>query len=310
MRGRCGLAGLVAGLIAMASLATAAPPSLTTRLLTLDRATVWKPAGAIAVRFETFHPQGMVRIGDEFFVSSVEIRRAPAFYPKPQGGHDRDAGSGVGHLFRISAKGELLGDLVLGEGDAYHAGGLDYDGQFLWVPVAEYRPDSRTIVYRVDPGTMTAAEAFRVADHIGALARDRVGGRLHGVSWGGRRFYDWPMGEAGRPSGPAQVSPNRSSYIDYQDCHHLDDRRMLCSGLAGYRPPPPGPPFALGGWEMVDLRDHRPVWQTPIALWTPAGAAMTRNPFFAELTPTGVRAYFMPEDDRSTIYTYDAAPRP
>jgi uncharacterized protein DUF6454 len=36
---------------------------------------------------------------------------------------------------------------------------------------------------------------------------------------------------------------------------------------------------------------------------------MTRNPFFAEATPTGVRAYFMPEDNRSTIYVYDAAIR-
>ena len=81
---------------------------------------------------------------------------------------------------------------------------------------------------------------------------------------------------------------------------------MLCSGLAGYRPPPPAPPFALGGWEMVDLRDHRPVWQSPIPLWTPAGTVMTRNPFFVEPRPTGVRAYFMPEDNRSTIYIYDA----
>jgi len=306
MRRRGGLAGLIAGLIALAGLAAAAPPTLTARLLALDRATVWKPAGAIPIQFKTFHPQGMVRIGDEFFVTSVEIRRAPTFYPAPHGRYDRDAGEGVGHLFRISAQGALLGDLVLGEGDAYHAGGLDYDGRFLWVPVAEYRPDSRSIVYRVDPRTMTATEAFRVADHIGALARDGAGASLHGVSWGARRFYDWRIDAAGRPSGPAQVSPNRSGYIEYQDCHHLGDRRMLCSGLAGYRPPPPAPPFALGGWEMVDLRDHRPVWQSPIPLWTPAGTVMTRNPFFVEARPTGVRAYFMPEDNRSTIYIYDA----
>jgi uncharacterized protein DUF6454 len=238
MRRLVGLAALAASLMALAG-AAMAQSTLTAGLMAVDRATVWKPAGAIPVRFETFHPQGMVRIGQEFFVSAVEVRRAPAFHPRAQGGHDRDAGAGVGHLFRISADGALLGDLVLGEGDAYHPGGLDYDGQSIWVPVAEYRPDSHTIVYRVDPKTMTATEAFRVADHIGALARDGQSGRLHGVSWGARRFYDWTLDAHGRPLGPARVSPNRSSYIDYQDCHHLGARRMLCSGLVSYRPPSP-----------------------------------------------------------------------
>jgi hypothetical protein len=82
---------------------------------------------------------------------------------------------------------------------------------------------------------------------------------------------------------------------------------MLCSGLAAYRAPSPGPPFQLGGWEIVDLSDHRPVWQAPIALWAPSGRAMTQNPFFAEATQSGVRAWFMPDDNRSTIYLYDAA---
>jgi len=37
---------------------------------------------------------------------------------------------------------------------------------------------------------------------------------------------------------------------------------------------------------------------------------MTENPFFAEATATGVRAWFMPDDNRSTIYVYDAAVPP
>ena len=46
----------------------------------------------------------------------------------------------------------------------YHPGGIDYDGDDIWVPVAEYRPNSRSIVYRVDPETMKATEVFRFAD--------------------------------------------------------------------------------------------------------------------------------------------------
>lgn len=296
--------GLLAGLAVLLAAPALAGPSLAERLLAVDRATAWTPVGQIAVRFPTFHPQGMVRIGSEFFVSAVEIKRLPVPDPKRAGGHDRDAGAGVGHLFRISADGALLSDLILGEGDIYHPGGIDYDGRYLWVPVAEYRPDSRAIVYRIDPRTMTATEVLRAADHIGAIVHDPRTGTLHGVSWGSRKFYDWRLSRSGasRPT----VTPNRASYIDYQDCHGLGRDRMLCSGLASYRNPGQGPAFPLGGWEIVDTADHRPVWQAPIPLWTPAARAMTQNPFFAEATPTGVRAWFMPDDDRSTIFVYDA----
>jgi hypothetical protein len=291
-------------LAAMAGFASAAPiPALRQRLLQVDRATAWAPAASVPIGFATFHPQGMVRIGREFFVSSVEIRRPTVRYPQPIAGHDRDAGEGVGHLFRIGPDGARLGDLVLGEGDAYHPGGIDYDGRFIWVAVSEYRPDSRAIVYRVDPRTMTATPVLRVADHIGAVAYDREHGLLHGVSWGGRRFYTWRLGA--RPAPPA-IAANRAGYIDYQDCHYLGASQMLCSGLASYQASPQAAPFALGGWEIVDLRDHRPVWQSPIPLWAPSGRAMTQNPFFVEPTPAGLRAYFMPDDDHSTIFVYDA----
>jgi hypothetical protein len=300
------LAGLVAALAAFPSLAAPPQPALAKRLLGVDRATVWTPAGTIPVQFATFHPQGMVRVGQDFYVSAVEVRRRPTPYAKPQDGHDRDAGAGLGHLFRISADGALLADLILGEGDAYHPGGIDYDGEFIWAPVSEYRPDSRAIIYRVDPATMTPTEVLRAADHIGAVVHDRATGLLHGVSWGGRRFYEWRLTN-GRAASKPRVFTNHSSYIDYQDCHQLGGRQMLCSGLASYRFPAQATALALGGWEIVSLEDHRPVWQAPVQLWTSAGRAMTQNPFFAEPTPGGLRAWFMPDDDRSTIFVYDLA---
>ena len=164
--------------------------------------------------------------------------------------------------------GALLADLILGEGDAYHPGGIDYDGRFIWVPVAEYRPDSHAVIYRVDPRTMTATVVLRAADHIGAVVYDRATGQLQGVSWGGRRFYDWRLTPGGnRPRRRGSV-PNRSSYIDYQDCHGLGGGRMLCRAWPAIGAAA-GAPFQLGGWEIVDLADHRPVWQAPIALWAP-----------------------------------------
>ena len=113
----------------------------------------------------------------------------------------------------------------MGEGAIYHPGGIDYDGTSIWVPLAEYRPDSRAIVYRVDPRTMKATEVLRFADHIGAIVHNTDDRTLHGVSWGSRRFYRWTLDADGRVTN-AGVAPeklrtlNTSHYLDYQDCKY------------------------------------------------------------------------------------------
>jgi hypothetical protein len=66
--------------------------------------------------------------------------------------------------------------------------------------VAEYRPNSQSIIYRVDPETMKAEEMFRFKDHIGGLVRDTEDNSLHGVSWGSR---------AGSTAGPSTRTASR-----------------------------------------------------------------------------------------------------
>src|SRR6185295_1001642 len=183
------------------------------RVTQLTRESNWTLTASIPLQFRTWHPQGLVRIGDTLFVSSVEVR-------------SRERGEGVGHLFKVDRTGALIADLTLGDGAIYHPGGIDYDGTQIWVPVAEYRPDSRSIVYRVDPASMKATEVFRFADHIGAIVHNTDDNTLHGVSWGSRRFYRWTLGNDGRVTN-ADTAPeklltlNTSHYLDYQDCKYL-----------------------------------------------------------------------------------------
>ena len=80
------------------------------------------------IEFRTFHPQGMVKIGETLFVSSVEVKVPTKRLSLAGGRYDRDAGEGVGHLFKIDMAGNLLADLTLGEETIYHPGGIDYDG--------------------------------------------------------------------------------------------------------------------------------------------------------------------------------------
>jgi Family of unknown function (DUF6454) len=274
--------------------ATDARSIVAERVMRLTRTSTWTRVAALPIAFRTFHPQGMVKIGDTIFVSSVEVK-------------DRATGEGVGHLFKIDKAGKLIADLRLGEGAVYHPGGVDYDGAAIWVPLAEYRPDSRAIVYRVDPETMKATEIVRVADHLGAIVHNTDDNTLYGVSWGSRRFYRWTLGGDGRVNGAADPLPtlNTSHYLDYQDCKYVGGRRMLCTGVTEMRQTPAGPPFRLGGIDLVDLKDGRPLHQVPVLLWTDSGLDMTHNPVWIEASAAGLRAYFMPEDDSSTLYIYD-----
>ena len=278
---------------------------LSKQLKGISKTTPWLLVKEIKVQFKTFHCQGMVKIGDDFWVSSVEINMPP------NGVFDRS--KGAGHLFKIDGSGRLLAEVTIGEGSIYHPSGIDFDGTHIWIAAAEYRPDSQAIIYKLDTRTMQLKEVFRWKDHIGGIARNTATNTLHGISWGSRRFYQWELDKEGQvrqplipPAEAATLNP--SFYIDYQDNQYLGGQEMLYTGLSAYKKPG-GNTFALGGMEIVDLGKSQPIHQVPIQLWSPSsGAVMTQNPSFFELTEENkVRAYFMPDDNESTIFVYEAS---
>ena len=80
---------------------------------------------------------------------------------------------------------------------------------------------------------------------------------------------------------------------------------MLCTGVTELRQTPGAAPFRLGGMDLVDLVDGRPLHQVPVLLWTPGGLDMTHNPAWIEPSAAGLRGYFMPDDDKSTLYVFE-----
>lgn len=298
--------------LAAATAVPAADSALAQAVKKMTRGSEWTKIGEVALRFESGHPQGLVKIGDDFYVSTVEIITRTRRYPELRDGYDRDAGEGRGFLCKFSKDGELLEKTELGEGDAYHPGGIDYDGKFIWVPVAEYRPNSASLIYRVDPKTMTAEKVFGYKDHVGGIVHDTDNSALHGVSWGSRRFYRWPLGADGRvgeTGTPREklMQLNASHYIDYQDCHYIGNGQMLCSGLNNYKNGDIA--LGLGGIEIVDLKTGLALHQVPVEQWSPkSGKSMTQNPFWMEEKGGTITAYFIPDDDESTMYVYAIAP--
>ena len=129
-------AGLAAALV-LQSAPAGTRSMVADRVMQLTRESPWKLVASVPVGFPAHHPQGMVKIGDTYFVSSVEVRVRTRRFAEPAGGYDRDTGEGAGHLFKIDKDGKLIADLALGEGTMYHPGGIDFDGTHIWVPVSD-----------------------------------------------------------------------------------------------------------------------------------------------------------------------------
>jgi hypothetical protein len=276
--------------------------SATAQLLgKVTRSTQWTPSAPVPLHFKTFHPQGIVRVGDHYFMTSVEILQPTTPCNPACGGYDRTPGAGIGHLFEFDAGGNLLRDLKLHEGDVYHPGGLDYDGRYLWVPVAEYRPNSHAIVYRIGPATMAATKVMRVDDHIGGIVHDLASDRLNGVSWGSRTFYTW------NKHGKLQQKVNNpEQFIDFQDCHYLQKGKAVCGGVAGMSIA--GKAFELGGLSLLDLRSMTAINTVPITQLSPAGHSITRNPVWLQANGNSLQLLAVPDDDDSSLLTYSTPP--
>lgn len=288
--------------------AAVAPPRdepLTRVFRHLDRDTAWELTERVPLDFATHHPQGFALVGNRIFLSTVEVIKEPVPYDQPQGGYDRSPGKGVGHLLVLTRAGELLRDIELGRGHMYHPGGIDFDGRRVWVPVAQYRPDSRAIVYTVDARSYRVQQEFQYADHVGGIVRDGVTGRLHGVSWGSRELFTWGTG------GKLQTSTdNRSHYVDYQDCAYADWGKQICTGVTEL-PTAAGGVYELGGLALLRLRDGEIRHELPFPYFSPAGHVATRNPVALELDGDTVRLLAAPDDGDepggTTLLVYEAA---
>ncbi|WP_349409788.1 DUF6454 family protein [Pseudalkalibacillus sp. SCS-8] len=288
-------------LIAMASsgFATAEKEGLSSEVKKLSRNTEWNKVEQLDLDFNIHHPQGMTKIDDRYYISSVEIIEKPEKYDEPKNGYDRTAGKGVGHLYIVDQNGQLIKDIKLGEGDMYHPGGIDFDGENIWVPVAEYRPDSKSIMYKVDAETHNVTKVFEVDDHIGGVVSDEKTHELQGVSWGSRKFYEW--NEKGKQK---SVEFNSSHFIDYQDCEGVDEGNMICTGLAGLSTEDGGT-YELGGLALLDKKTKEIHHEIPIPVFSPQHHTITRNPVFLETDEDGIKLYAVPDDDHASLLIYE-----
>ncbi|NUO35991.1 MAG: hypothetical protein HOQ27_13150 [Dermatophilaceae bacterium] len=244
----------------------------------VTRGTNWQQTSKLKLDFPTFHTEGIAFTPDHIFLSAVQIIEPTVKYPTPQGGYDRTPGKGIGHLFVMDLQGHLQKDITLGEGDMYHPGGIDFDGTNVWVPVAQYRPNSSAIIYRVDARTLNVHKQFEVKDHFGGIVMDKQTGHLVGNTWGSRRFAEWNL-----KGTQLKTWDNPNFFIDYQDCQYVPNSKMLCSGVTNLPQTPSAggttATYELGGVAMIDLTTEQVTREIPFQKWSTAGHVATRNPF-------------------------------
>ncbi len=224
----------------------------------------------VTLQGKTHHVQGVDRVGDRVYVTSVE--RAAR----------------KGHLFEFSYPGgELLRSIEVQEGDRYHPGGLSVHGDSIWIPVSEYRPKSSTVIQRRNRKTLALESQFVVEDSIGCLAVNA--GVLAGGNWDSREIYLWD--HAGKPRG-RMANPNGNAYQDLKFVFG----KLVGGGLL------PGHAGAIDWMEFPSLRLVRRLK----AGRTDRGVPYTNE----GMALVGGELLLLPEDAPSRLFAFrlDAAP--
>ena len=119
---------------------------------------------------DTHHVQGLAVSDDFYWVSSV------------------DKQARQGWLYRIDRKTlQVVEQRQLADGARFHPGGIQLVGQTLWLPLAEYRANSTSLVLRLNALTLATEKEFAIDDHLGAIAADGRG-TLYAANWDSRQI--------------------------------------------------------------------------------------------------------------------------
>jgi len=113
----------------------------------------WNLSRTIELKGATHHVQGVEFDARSAWISSV------------------DSEARKGYLQRFSFdSGMVLQTVEVQDRERFHPGGIAGDGGSLWIPVAEYRPHSTSVIQKRDKKTLKVTFQFQVSDHIGCLA--------------------------------------------------------------------------------------------------------------------------------------------
>jgi hypothetical protein len=193
---------------------------------------------------------------------------------------NKDLRKGYLQEFSLSA-GEPLRTIDVTAGIRFHPGGMSADGASLWLPVAEYRRASSSVIQKRNLRTLELEYQFDVADHIGCIAATPE--VLIGANWDSRDFYIWDRkGQLLRKI--SNPTPNA-----YQDLKFVDGQ-LVASGLL---------PGRNGAIDWLDYPAFHLVRRVTV------GQTSRGVPYTSEgMAVRGDQLYLLPEDSPSRLFQF------
>jgi len=190
-------------------------------LMNLEPFDKWINVANIDLPFDTYHPQGIVKIGDEFFLTATDSRMA-------------------GYMIKFSVRSSaatMIQQTRLADPsfpNRIHPGGIDYDSSRnrIWCPLAERLPNTSTSILMVNPDDLAYENVGSILDHLGTTIVDAEDNRVRMIDYH-TGMYSFQL----KPGGtfPSEIHtadkfilPNEP--IEYQDCKHLEQKYALCAG--------------------------------------------------------------------------------
>lgn len=263
----------------------------------------WQLVESIDLKFDTYHPQGMLKVDDTFYITTVKVERRPRYTRQGKQVSVMDEGAGKGYLMQFDAGGNLLKCIELCEGAIFHPGGMDFDGRYIWVPITKYYPYSRSLIVRVDVRSHQVEKVCYVDDSIGAIIHDTDNNILVGANWDADEFLTWQLDSAlevkdAELTAAEHRHANTAKHLAIQDSKYIGGGKMVGFGLKN------GPKGRVGGFDVIDTRTFEKLRSADIELRTPRKSIVSGNPSTIEIVGDKMRLYFAPEDNKTTLYIY------
>lgn len=225
----------------------------------------------VALEGKTYHVQGIDTDGVHLWITSV----------------DTPSRKGYLHEFLVDS-GRLVRSVEIQDGDRFHPGGIATDADSIWIPVAEYRAQSTSVIQQRDKLTLALISQFPVADHIGCVAV--TGDSIIGGNWDSLDFYIWDK------RGTLAQKLASTTMNAYQDV------KAVSGGL-------------IGAGSLSDRRGGAIDWLELPAMklsrrmrvgQTDQGASLTRE----GMTIFNGQLWLVPEDGPSRLFVFPLDPTP
>ena len=175
----------------------------------------------------------------------------------------------------------MIQDVEVQEGDRFHPGGIATDMESVWVPVAEYRPNSTSSIQKRNKRTLDIEASFSVPDYVGCVATTAE--YVIGGNWDSRDFYIWDhAGQLVRKV--ANITENA-----YQDMK-FEGGVLVASGLLR---------DGIGAIDWIEFPSFRLVRRLRV------GNTERQIPFTREgMAIRGKELLLLPEDDPSRVFIF------